>query len=954
MDIAEDQLGNLWLATEGGLCKFNGVEFATYKKQQGLSSNQVYCLAVDHGKIWMGTGSGISSYDGWQFQNYKVPSLSQDHWVNNLKSDRNGNIWFSTTSGATAFISNSTGTPVFNALPEPIPGKVSGFAEKEGVIWIATYRDGIYRYADDQLESLPLADELEKATITTIHAGDHGEILLGTDMGLYTWKEGAFELLNSFHVDTTGFSIYSISEEKPGTIWLGTSRGAFKLGDESFSVVNAADGLTDNVVYKIHQDREGTLWFGTFGGGLYKSLGELFTKIGKKQGVSCDYISSICRDSNQDYWFGSYGGGIYQLTMPSSPADAISVKNFDYELGLTNDFIHSLVPDDHQNLWIATASGLNKFSDGSVKGFYKEQGLPANQIFALIKCRDGSLYCGTSMGLSQIVQENGVRFRNFFYPGNKAHNQIRSLLETHSGKLLLGTLGGLKVFDGQTIKDYFQDDSLKNLPVSTLHEDKDGNIWSAIVDNGVLGYNPQTDYMLCITEQQGLSSNIVYNLVMDDQGSLWVGTPHGLDKISFDSSGAIKMIRHFGAQEGFSGVETNANAVFKEFDGSIWFGTVEGAFKYSPHLDQINSLEPLTHITGVRLFSDTIRWDRQAEKDGNLKLAYDQNHLTFDFFGTSLKSPDKVRYKFRLQNFDQDWQPATSRNEAVYTNLPPGRYAFQVIASNNDGVWNDQPASLSFMITPPFWRNWWFFLTGVLVLGVAGRLYYKSRVQTKLNALMQIEKIKNKETIKVRRQVAEDFHDQVGNQLASITVLVQLIQAKLASGNRDVEELLQKLGQFTKMLFTGTRDFIWSIDPRSDRINEMLIYIRDFGEELFEYSDINFHVETNDSFSADAELPIGWSRHIVHIFKEALSNSLRHTGCKNVYLNFNVTDHNYVFELKDDGERLNGYSEDDFLGMGFKNMKERAQKIGGEIAISSNGNAGTRIVLEGKIPQIEG
>ena len=219
---------------------------------------------------------------------------------------------------------------------------------------------------------------------------------------------------------------------------------------------------------------------------------------------------------------------------------------------------------------------------------------------------------------------------------------------------------------------------------------------------------------------------------------------------------------------------------------------------------------------------------------------------------------------------------------------------------------------------------------------------------------MQVEKIKNEETIKVRRQVAEDFHDQVGNQLASITVLVQLIQAKLVSGNKEVEELLQKLGQFSKMLFTGTRDFIWSIDPRSDKVNEMLIYIRDFGEELFEYSDVNFHVETNDTFNANTKLPVGWSRHIVYIFKEALTNSLRHAGCKNVYLNFNVTDHNYVFELRDDGRGINGYDENDFLGMGFKNMKERAKKIGGEIGISSDRDAGTRIVLEGKIPQSEG
>lgn len=202
----------------------------------------------------------------------------------------------------------------------------------------------------------------------------------------------------------------------------------------------------------------------------------------------------------------------------------------------------------------------------------------------------------------------------------------------------------------------------------------------------------------------------------------------------------------------------------------------------------------------------------------------------------------------------------------------------------------------------------------------------------------------------MRRRVAEDFHDQVGNQLASITVLVQLIQAKLDTSNPEIEELLGKLGQFTKTLFTGTKDFIWSIDPKSDNVNEMLIYIRDFGEELFEYSGVNFHVETNNAFDAKLKLPVGWSRHVVFIFKEAMTNSLKHANCKNVYLNFNVSDHNFVFELKDDGVGLNGYVEGDYLGMGFQNMKERAQKIGGEIVISSEVGAGTKVTLEGRIP----
>lgn len=963
IDITEDQLGNLWLATEGGLSKFNGVEFATYKKQDGLTSNQLYCLSVNTGKIWIGTDYGVSSFDGQTFQNYSIPALEQDDWVRKITADSYGNIWYAKATGSAAFIAIEEGSPNFHYFNETIVGKVSGFAETKDAMWISTYRDGIYKYHYEaaRLEKVLTGTVPDSAMITAIYSNDGQKIWLAADNQLFAWKNGSYEFIHSFDADYREFRIYSIIEEQEGTVWVGTTRGAFRLHNGFSYPVNASDGLTDNIVYKIHRDREGTLWFGSFGGGLYKSLGELFTKIGKEQGVSYDYISSITRDKSGHYWFGSYGGGIYRVIIPSSPGKSILVKSYDHEQGLSNDFIYGIVPDNKGSLWIATMNGLNRLKDGSITCYYQEQGLPANQIYSLLKCRDGTFYCGTSSGLSRIELANGVKFTNYQYDGNKPHNRIRTLLETAEGQILLGTFGGLKFFDGQSVKDYFESDSLKSLPVSTMHEDKQGILWCALADNGILRYDPKSVSARQFTEQLGLSSNIVYSLVTDNFGNLWVGTPHGLDKIGFTATGSIEQIRHFGAYEGFFGIETNTNAVYKESDGSFWLGTVEGAFKCLPEMDKMNLLEPISSITGVRLFSQKMEWTQDNRQDRgwfnlprHIKLPYHQNHITFEFFGNSLLNPEKVSYQYKLENFDPDWQPVTRKNEAVYTNLPPGSYTFQVKASNNDGIWNQVPATISLEITPPYWRTWWFFALAIAVLGVAGRLYYKSRVQTKLNALMQVEKIKNAETIKVRRRVAEDFHDQVGNQLASITVLVQLIQAKLSTPNHDVEELLQKLGQFTKKLFIGTRDFIWSIDPKSDRVNEMLIYIRDFGEELFEYSNVNFHVETNNAFDANTQLPVGWSRHIVFIFKEALTNSLKHADCKNVYLNFNVTDHKYLFELRDDGKGLNGYSDNDFMGMGLKSMKDRARKIGGEIVISSDQNAGTRITLEGKIPQNEG
>ncbi|MGI9542713.1 MAG: sensor histidine kinase [Cyclobacteriaceae bacterium] len=250
----------------------------------------------------------------------------------------------------------------------------------------------------------------------------------------------------------------------------------------------------------------------------------------------------------------------------------------------------------------------------------------------------------------------------------------------------------------------------------------------------------------------------------------------------------------------------------------------------------------------------------------------------------------------------------------------------------------------------PFWRIWWFYLAVVAIIFALGWLYYRTKVKEQINLLLHTEKIRQEEMEKARKRVASDFHDQVGNQLASITVLVQLIKAKLSESDRETQELLTKLGQFSKSLFTGTKDFVWTIDPNNDYFDEMLVYIRDFGEELFEFSDINFHVNSSDSFNHKIALPLGWSRHVIYILKEGLINSLKHSKCHNVYLNFSVNTDSFVLELKDDGLGLNGQENAQHHGIGLHNMKNRAKKINGEITIGSNNGSGTLIVLKGKIP----
>ncbi len=960
IDITEDKFGNLWLATFGGLSRFDGQNFENFQKQHGLASNRLFCLSIDsRGYIWMGTDKGVTKYDGRVFQNIPLPDHQSGQYVNQIHADKNDVIWIGTTSGHTYQWLDQELREITIDEEQKI-GVLSGIAEDHRGLWITTFDGNLIRFVLDSIpEKIPITTLPENHEISSIFIDKKSNIWLGTTDGLFRSRGLDFEEVHLFDNGSPDFAIYSINQSEDGSIWLGTTHGAYKYTERGCYSIKATEGLTDNIVYKIHKDREGTLWFGTFGGGIFKSLGELFTYLGKDNGMPFDYISYIEKSSN-GYWFGSYGGGVYHY-QPAEAGSNYSIVNLSSKEGLCNDFVFALTEDANGHLWIATVWGLSEFYQNRFRSYYQQDGLPSNRVYDLELAEDGNIYAGTSKGLTIIYPGQDPEFETYVYPGAEEHNRIRSILQMPSGEVLLGTQGGLKIFDGKVITDYFQVDSLSTKGVSSLLMSKNGGLWCSLMDEGILYIDTESDSIRHYSEACGLSSNIVYSIALDAQGALWAGTPKGLDKVTFDRHGKIQTVRNFGADEGFFGIETNTNALLMDDDGSLWFGTVAGAYRCWPEKDLLNTFEPLTYLTDIQLFSQEVDWSQQSDSlsrwfnlPPNLNLAHNQNHVTFQFLGNSLKNPDKVRYQYILENFDRDWQPVTGRREAVYTNIPPGHYTFKVKASNNDGVWNNEPTSYSLVITPPFWKSWWFFTMVLIILVVSGRVYYNYRIQKKLQSLLEVEKIKYDETVKVRKRVAEDFHDQVGNQLASITVLVQLIESKLDTSNREIQGLLHKLGQFTKTLFTGTRDFIWSIDPKSDKVDEMLIYIRDFGEELFEYSDINFHVDTDDNLNTKLTLPVGWSRHVVYIVKEAMTNSLKHAHCKNVYLKFNVVDHNFVFELKDDGRGLNGYTESETLGMGLRNMKERAKKISGNVIVSSDNGHGTTVILQGKIPQNAG
>jgi signal transduction histidine kinase len=403
----------------------------------------------------------------------------------------------------------------------------------------------------------------------------------------------------------------------------------------------------------------------------------------------------------------------------------------------------------------------------------------------------------------------------------------------------------------------------------------------------------------------------------------------------------------------------------KTRDGAMLFGGHNGFNLFYPVAIKESSFRPPVLLSEMRIFNELIEVGKPHKNTfvgehpvlnkplflcDELRLSYRDYILTLGFSSLDFSAPHKNKFAYMLENFEDEWNYTdASKRFATYTNLKPGEYIFKVKGTNSDGIWNERPASLKLIITPPFWQTWWFRTVAISFFFLIAYAVHRMWVQVKLENLLAMERIKIQEAEAIRKKVAMDFHDEMGNQLASITAIINLINIRQSKKEFYIDDLLTRLNQHAQTLFYGTKDFIWSIDPKSDKVEVILMNIKDFGEDLFDRTGISFHFikELHDS---NFTFPAGASRHITLICKEVFTNIVKHASCKSVNVKAVSQEGSLSISIKDDGC---GFDMESLkrAGNGLENMRIRAKKINAEISIQSKPNLGTEITLHVLIPK---
>jgi ligand-binding sensor domain-containing protein len=700
--------GYLWLGTEEGLVRFDGIRFTVFDRRNTPQLNQKVVMALheDHnGNLWIGTeGGGLIRLRDGQFTSFTTKAGLSNNAVYSISEDRRGTLWIGTEGSGLIRLRNGTFT-AFTTKEGLSNNIVSSICEdREGSLWIGTKGGGLNRYKDGRFTSFTTKDGLSNDAVASIHEDREGTLWVGTRGGLNRLRGGKFTTLTTKDgLSSNRLSL--IDEDRDGNLWIGTDGGLDRLTDGKLSAFTAKEGLSNSFVLSFDEDPEGSLWIGTYGGGLNRLRDGKFTSLATREGLSNDVVFSLEEDREGSVWIGTEGGGLNRYK-------GGKITSYTTRDGLSNDVVYSTCEDREGSLWIGTrGGGLNRYRNGRFTSFTTRDGLSDDVVLTIYEDRQGVLWIGTDRGLNRF---NEGKLTALTTRDGLSNDHVIAIAEDREGSLWIGTLGGgLNRYKDGNFTSFTKKDGLSNNLVYSIHGDREGTLWIG-TESGLNRF--KGGRFTAFTTRDGLPDDTILQVLEDDGGNLWMSSNKGIlraKKADLDSfaEGKIRKLScvAYGTVDGMRSAECNGGfqpAGWKAQDGRLWFPTIKGAVVVDPARMPINRVPPPVVLEEVLV--DKKALDRTPP---GIPIVLPPGKAKFEFHFTALsfRVPQRVKFKYRLEGFDKDWVDAGTERTAHYTNLSPGKYRFRVIACNDDGVWNEAGASLPFVLKPHFYQTAWFY-----------------------------------------------------------------------------------------------------------------------------------------------------------------------------------------------------------------------------------------------------
>jgi ligand-binding sensor domain-containing protein/signal transduction histidine kinase len=995
--ILQDRRGFMWFATRDGLNRYDGNAFLVYKHDPNdpgsLNSSFVQdLLEDDRGYLWVATNAGLNKFDPAteRFTRFvHDPNNSNTvggAYVTRIARDKQGYLWLGTLdSGLDKFDpTTATFTHYRNDSASQFVGRITQvITDTNGTIWFIGERGLFHLNPQTGLITRPAAATggLSADSVCTAEGGSLWMLTNSPMLELANYDPQTGRL-TKYPVPARAVGVLAsmmhggsangelVADGQKG-LWVPSTEGLyyFDRRSEHFTDVfqhdeSNPDSLDSNAVMSVYRDRSGVLWVGTENLGLnilnfqQEQFAHYMHRPSNPKSLSPGRVKAIYQDAAGVLWVGLFPRALDRLDRKTE-----QITHYVPEPGDENTLgkgtnVNAIFKDAAGYLWVAGGgSGLDRFDarTGRFKHYRHNPDDPNSLIsdnaVTIYGDRNGRMWVGGQHGISRFDPATGG-FTNYQpFPTNPASlvNWVWAIYQDSSGTMWLGTFGGALIrFDekAKSFVTYTPDphdpNRLNGGGITSIHEDRTGTLWVGAFD-GLYRYNRQNGTFARYTESQGLPSSTIRCIQEDGLGRLWLSTQKGISR--FDPQ--KETFRNYDVMDGLQSNEFS-DGCYQSPDGELFFGGSNGFNSFFPENVRDNPYVPPVVITSFKMFNKPVPIGAKSALTkaipyvDSLTLSHRDNVFSFEFAALSYANSQKNRYRYKLENFEPDWNEVGSKQRlASYTNLDPGRYVFRVQGSNSDGVWNEEGVSLPILITPPWWRtNWFRAMSAAAVLFLLWGAY-----QWRMRQLHHEFEMTLDARVGERTRIARDLHDTLLQSFHGILLHLQILSNELPVG-ASKDRLENVIDQAEQAIVEG-RDAVKGLRSSTVERNDLALAIRTLGEELSASN------SRRPDFTVQVE---GAPRHLHPILRdevyrivgEAMRNAFRHADAKQIEVEIRYDEQQLRVRVRDNGKGIAPklIGDDGREGhFGLRGMRERAKLIGGKLTVWSELDSGAEVEL---------
>jgi signal transduction histidine kinase/ligand-binding sensor domain-containing protein len=941
--ITQTADGYLWIGTEAGLVRFDGVSFVPWTPPNGeaLPSSRVHALlGTSDGSLWIGTARGLARWSNGELSTFpKEPAF-----VEAIVQDAEGTVWITRSQvgdaeGALCEVAGNALRCHGTADGIPFPYAQPLFNDAHGNLWIGSSL-GVCRWRSGDAKTYIVKALMRVqglAGVSAIASGEDGSVLVGMKqqgkgLGLQELREGVWRDYILPGLDGPEMHVSSLLRDRVGDLWLGTvNNGLYRVHAGQADHFGSADGLSSDAVQGLYEDREGDLWVAT-SRGIDRFRDTRVVSYSIREGLTSEDVDSVLASRDGTVWIGN----VHAL-------DVLRHEKFSGigpPKGLPGTLITSLFEDQSGHVWVGVDSGLTVYEKARFRWIKKPDGGSLGVVTAIDEDVDHNIWVATTEPALFRIQDLAVREE--IKPPRIP--RVLSLAADPKDGIWLGLSNGNLARYNRGQLEVMTTNGPGSFSLRNLLVDADGSVWW-VTQEGLFRW--KTGRVGKLNSHNGLPCDDMFALIKDGHGSLWLDTQCGL--IAIDSAELerwwqqpdlklrVRILDVFdGAQPGLTNFRPE---VSRARDGKLWFANENILQMVDPeHLDG-NSIAPPVVV-------EQIIADRKKYAVGEkLQLPARTRDIEIDYTALSLVVPEKVKFRYKLEGRDADWQDPENRRRAFYSDLPPGNYQFHVIAANNDGVWNEQGATARFAILPAFFQTAWFRALSVLAGAGVLWLLYALRVRRLATSIQA----RFDDRLEERERIARDLHDTLLQGIFSASIHFNVANNHLpvdSPAKPAVQRGVDLLAQVSK----EGRNTLLALRTGASSQSDLEEALSRLSGEFALPANIDFRVVTEGEAAVLRPLI---RDEVYLIAREAVINAFRHSKASAIGVKVDYVSRNLRVSVRDNGcgideELLKSGREGHW---GLVNMRERAERIGGRLKVSSRANAGTvvRLWIPGKL-----